>query len=137
MSNYTAEVVYQGQLRTQATHLFSGNAIETDAPLDNHGLAQRFSPTDLVSAALGACMLTVMGIVANREGWDLTGTTVSVRKHMGTNPRRIVQLDVDLVFPAGEYDDRKKAMLENTARTCPVAHSLHPDLVQNISFSYK
>ena len=136
MSAFTAEVVYKGQLRTEATHLHSSYSIETDAPLDNHGLAQRFSPTDLVAAALGACMLTVMGIVANRENWDLTGATVNVRKIMGTEPRRIVQLDVELAFPAGEYDTRKKAMLENTAKTCPVAHSLHPDLVQNISFHY-
>ena len=133
---FTAEVVYQGQLRTQVTHLYSGSTMETDAPLDNHGLAQRLSPTDTTAASLGSCMMTVMGIVANREGWALEGTKINVRKHMASNPRRISQIDVEVHFPAGEYDAHKKAVLENTARTCPVSHSLHPDIVQNILFFY-
>lgn len=136
MSQWTSEISYIGQLRTKATHLYSGNTIETDAPLDNHGLAQRFSPTDLVATALGSCMISLMGIVANRENWQLEGTEVKIRKIMGTDPRRIVAIDAEISFPAGDYDAKKKAILENTARTCPVAKSLHPDIEQRIIFNY-
>lgn len=136
MSQWTSEISYQGQLRTKATHLYSGNSIETDAPLDNHGLAERFSPTDIVATALGSCMLTLMGILAMRESWELEGTEVKIRKVMGTEPRRIVAIDVEITFPAGDYGTKKRAMLENTARTCPVAKSLHPDIQQRVSFFY-
>ncbi len=136
MSNWTAETLYVGQLRTQATHVYSQSVIETDAPLDNHGLAQRFSPTDLVATALGSCMMTLMGIVANREGWVLDGTKILIQKHMAADPRRISGVDVEITFVDGIYDAHKRAVLENTARTCPVAKSLHPDLIQNVTFLY-
>lgn len=132
----TATARYAGQLRTEATHVASGNTIQTDAPVDNHGRGEAFSPTDLVSTALGACMMTVMGIVAERHQLDLSGSTFAVTKHMSTDtPRRIVQVDVAFELPAAlEASDR--ALLERTARTCPVAVSLHPDIRQNVSFAY-
>jgi|SRR6476469_5169388 len=132
----TATARYAGQLRTEATHVASGNVIQTDAPTDNHGRGEAFSPTDLVSTALGACMMTVMGIVAERHQLDLQGTTFSVTKHMSTEgPRRIMQIDVAFQMPAS-LADSDRALLERTARTCPVALSLHPDIKQVVSFSY-
>jgi uncharacterized OsmC-like protein len=136
MSNWTAETLYLGQLRTQATHLYSKSILETDAPLDNHGLAERFSPTDLVATALGSCMITVLGIVSNREQWAIEGTKVMIQKNMDSDPRRISGIDIEITFPIGDYDERKRTILENTARTCPVAKSLHPDLIQNVTFIY-
>lgn len=133
----TATARYAGQLRTEATHVASGNAIQTDAPLDNHGRGEAFSPTDLTSTSLGACMMTVMGIVAERHQLDLAGSTFAVTKHMSAEaPRRIRQIDVRFQLPAAlAVADR--ALLERTARTCPVALSLHPDIAQNVEFSYE
>ncbi|GAA4368059.1 OsmC family protein [Hymenobacter saemangeumensis] len=132
----TATARYAGQLRTEATHLASGNVIQTDAPTDNHGRGEAFSPTDLVSTALGACMMTVMGIVAERHQLNLTGSTFAVTKHMSTDtPRRIVQIDLAFRLPAA-LQAADRALLERTAHTCPVAVSLHPDIRQQTSFSY-
>ena len=132
----TATARYAGQLRTEATHVASGNVIQTDAPTDNHGRGEAFSPTDLVSTALGACMMTVMGIVAERHQLDLADSTFAMQKHMSADPpRRIAQIDV--AFHAARRpgpDDR--ALLERTAHTCPVALSLHPDIRQNVVFEY-
>lgn len=132
----TATIVYQGELRTQATHLFSGTQIITDAPLDNQGKAQAFSPTDLVATALGSCMLTLMGISARNHQWNIEGTQVKITKKMGSDPRRIIGIDVIITMPADEYDSKKKQILENTARTCPVAKSIHPDIIQDVTFIY-
>lgn len=132
----TATARYAGQLRTEATHVASGNLIQTDAPLDNHGRGEAFSPTDLVATALGACMMTVMGIVAERHRLDLTGSTFTLTKHMTTEPpRRIAQLDVQFQLPAA-LPAADRALLERTARTCPVALSLNPEIRQQVQFSY-
>lgn len=133
----TATARYAGHLRTEATHVASGTTIQTDAPVDNHGRGEAFSPTDLVSTALGACIITTMGIVAERHAWDLTGSAFDVTKHMSTEaPRRIAQIDVTLVLPAA-LDANARTVLERAAHTCPVALSLHPDLVQNVVFEYR
>lgn len=119
---------YQGGLRCAATHEPSGNTISTDAPLDNNGRGEAFSPTDLVATALGACMATVMGIVAERKDIPLEGMKIEVRKHMSEDaPRRIARLEVDLHMPVpADHPERK--LLESAARGCPVHHSLHPDI---------
>lgn len=132
----TATARYVGQLRTEATHVASGNIIQTDAPTDNHGRGEAFSPTDLVATALGACMMTVMGIVAERHHLDLTGSTFALTKHMTTEaPRRIAQLDVQFQLPAA-LAPADRALLERTAYTCPVALSLNPEIRQQVQFTY-
>ena len=132
----TATARDAGQLRTEATHVASGNVIQTDAPTDNHGRGEAFSPTDLVSTALGSCMMTVMGIVAQRHELDLVGSTFAVVKHMSTEaPRRIAQIDVTFIMPAA-LSPSDRALLERTAQTCPVTLSLHPDIRQNLVFEY-
>lgn len=130
------DIVYRGELRTQATHQPSGTVLVTDAPVDNHGKGESFSPTDLVATALGSCMLTIMGIVAARHGWDLTGSTVTVHKHMVTEPvRRIGRLPVTIrVSQALSAVDRQR--LEQAALQCPVHQSLHPDIDKPVEFSY-
>ena len=131
----TAEITYLGDLRTRATHTRSGQEIITDAPLDNHGKGEAFSPTDLVSAAFLSCMITVMGIAANTHQIDISGLRATVTKHMASDPRRISRLEVNLFFDK-TYTEKERVILERTARTCPVAMSLHPDLVQDFSFIY-
>jgi putative redox protein len=130
----TSKVVYQGNLRTQLIHLHSGTQIITDAPLDNQGLAQSFSPTDLVATALGSCMMTVMGIKARDMQLDLTGTEIEITKVMAANPRRISEVHATFKFAPNNFTDKDKTILENTARTCPVAVSLHPDIKQVLEF---
>lgn len=121
-------VDYTGELRCRATHGPSGSMIETDAPADNHGKAERFSPTDLVGAALASCIATTLGILALRKGWDLKGMRVEVDKEMtSTPPRKIARLPVELWMPASmSAEDRQ--LVENTARSCPVHRSLSPDV---------
>jgi uncharacterized OsmC-like protein len=131
----TATAQYAGNLRTEATHVASGNTILTDAPVDNHGRGEAFSPTDLVSTALGSCMMTIMGIVANRHEVDLTGTTFEVTKHMSAEPRRIAQVDVHFHMPAA-LPAKERTILENAARTCPEALSLNPEIQQQVQFTY-
>ena len=119
---------YRGGLRCSATHQPSGNVIQTDAPLDNNGRGEAFSPTDLVATALAACMATVMGIVAERKGISLEGMDIEVRKHMSEDaPRRIAKLEVDIHMPVPQGHPERK-LLESAARGCPVHHSLHPDI---------
>jgi len=131
------KIAYQGELRCQATHGPSGTTLLTDAPADNQGKAESFSPTDLVAVALGSCMLTIMGIVARRHAWDLTGTTVRVEKHMVTAPvRRIGRLPVEITVPV-HLTDEQRQMLERAARTCPVHHSLHPDIEAPVTFHWR
>lgn len=132
----TATARYAGNLRTEATHVASGNTILTDAPVDNHGRGEAFSPTDLVSAALGSCMMTIMGIVAERHQLDLTGVRWEVTKHMAAEPRRIGQIDLTFHLPA-TLSEKERATLENAAHTCPVALSLHPDIRQEVQFLYE
>jgi putative redox protein len=133
----TILTVYNGELRTRAIHLLSGTEIITDAPPDNQGKGESFSPTDLAATALGSCMLTVMGILARNHDLNIDGTSASITKIMGNNPRRIIEIQVVLTFPHDRYSEKERHLLENTARACPVAKSLHPDLMQTITFQYK
>ena len=137
MTAPTATAHYEGQLHTEATHVASGTVIQTDAPVDNHGRGEAFSPTDLVGTALGTCMLTTMAIVGERQQLDLKGSTVSVKKIMSQDaPRRIAQLDVDLQLPAS-LSAADRALMERTAHTCPVALSLNPEIRQEVRFIYQ
>lgn len=131
----TATVEYLGDLRTRCLHLKSGNTFITDAPTDNHGKGEAFSPTDTVAAALASCMLTVMGIKAANMGVDLTRTVAAVTKIMADQPRRISGIIVILDIPVGP-DTKSRQILENTARTCPVLLSLHPDINKEITFNW-
>jgi uncharacterized OsmC-like protein len=127
--------LYEGEKHCAVTHEPSSSKIATDAPLDNNGKGETFSPTDLVASALATCTLTVMSIVAERDGVDLRGATAEVEKHMITNPRRIGRLPVTIRMPAGvPLESRKK--LEATAHTCPVHKSLHPEIDSPITFLY-
>lgn len=131
----TSKVKYLGELRTEAIHLQSGSVINTDAPKDNHGKGEAFSPTDLVATALASCMISVMGIVALKEGITPTvGTIATVTKIMYAEPRRIGEIHITLTFPKNNYSEKEKKMYEHAAFTCPVAKSLHPDLKQLITF---
>ena len=129
-------IEYLGDLRTTAIHLGSKNEIITDAPLDNNGKGEAFSPTDLLSTALGSCMLTIMGIVANRHELNITGTKVDITKRMESNPRRVSEIVVEMTLPKNGFSDKDKQLLENAAMTCPVAKSLHPDLKQTVIFNW-
>lgn len=127
---------YQGELRTTATHLQSGEKIITDAPLDNQGRGEAFSPTDLLAASLGSCMLTLAGIAARKHNFDIDGTEISITKIMATNPRRVAEIVIDFTMPKNNYSDDQKKIIELAAHTCPVALSLHPDIKQTITFNY-
>lgn len=131
----TSKVVYTGNLRTECTHLRSGSVIETDAPTDNRGKGERFSPTDLVATALAACIVTTMGIAGDTHGIDIDGTVCEVEKIMISDPRRIGEIKVNITMPAGKsYSEKERLVLERAAHTCPVTKSLHPDLKETISF---
>jgi putative redox protein len=130
----TSKVVYEGNLRTRLTHLYSGTEILTDAPLDNQGLAQAFSPTDLTATSLGSCMMSIMGIKARDMKLDLIGAEIEVTKVMASDPRRISEIHATFKSPKNNFSDKEKAILENAARTCPVAKSLHPDIKQDMQF---
>ena len=133
----TATARYEGHLRTEATHTASGTIIQTDAPVDNHGRGEAFSPTDLVGTALGTCILTTMAIVAERHQVDLVGSSFKMEKIMSTDaPRRIAQLTVELHLPAS-LSDSDRALMERTAHTCPVALSLNPEIKQEVRFVYE
>ncbi|MDO7884807.1 OsmC family protein [Hymenobacter cheonanensis] len=132
----TATARYEGHLRTEATHTASGTVIQTDAPVDNHGRGEAFSPTDLVGTALGTCILTTMAIVAERHQVDLVGASFKMEKIMSQDaPRRIAQLNVELHLPAS-LNERDRALMERTAHTCPVALSLNPEIKQEVRFIY-
>jgi len=133
----TSTVVYDGNLRTVCTHLQSGTEIQTDAPTDNQGKGERFSPTDLLATSLGACMMTIMGIKARDMNLDLTDTKIDITKIMKSEPRRVGGIKVAFHFPSSlQLDDKQKTILENAARTCPVAKSIHPDIEQEIDFNW-
>jgi putative redox protein len=131
----TSKVIYTGELRTVATHLLSGSVIESDAPLDNNGKGERFSPTDLVATALASCMCTIMGIAARTHSINIEGTECEVEKIMVVNPRRIGEIKVNIHFPKTQtYSDKEKKILEHAALTCPVFESLHPDCKKTVLF---
>jgi len=129
-------IVYQGELRCEATHGPSGTILATDAPKDNHGRGESFSPTDLVATALGSCMLTIMGIAARKLRLELAGATVHVTKEMVTTPqRRIGTLGVTITVPLA-LDDAQKQALIDAAMSCPVHQSLHPDITIPVQFHW-
>ena len=131
----TATILYEGNLRCNARHLQSGTMIETDAPTDNRGKGERFSPTDLVCTALASCMATTMAIKANDMNIELKGMSVDVQKNMQSDPRRISKIDVKVVFPKDlVLQEKDRIILQRTGDNCPVVKSLHPDLVLNIEY---
>lgn len=132
----TSKVTYLDNLRTECTHLQSGNKFITDAPLDNNGKGQAFSPTDTVATGLASCMMTVMGIKARDLGVDMKGTTASVNKIMASEPRRISRIEVTFKLPF-KTDEKTRIILERTANTCPVLYSLHPDIEKVIAFNWQ
>ncbi|MCF6294060.1 MAG: OsmC family protein [Flavobacteriaceae bacterium] len=131
----TSKVTYLGNLRTENTHLKSGDTYITDAPTDNNGKGEAFSPTDTIATGLANCMLTIMGIKARDLNIDMSGTTAEVTKIMASNPRRISKIKVVLNLPF-QADTKHKKILENTAKTCPVLYSLHPEIEKDISFNW-
>ena len=133
----TADFKYLGGLRTEATHLRSDTSILTDAPTDNHGKGEAFSPTDLVASSLVSCMITVMGIKADKHNMDMGEVSGTVKKIMASEPRRVAQLNVEIAFKGHRLSSTERNILEKTALTCPVAHSLHPDITQQVKFSYE
>lgn len=131
----TSKVKYLGGLRTEAVHLQSNNIIITDAPKDNHGNGEAFSPTDLMATSLASCMISIMGIAALKEGHTpIEGTLAEVTKIMYQEPRRVGEIHVKLFFPKYNYSEKEKKIYENAAKTCPVAKSIHPDIKQKIEF---
>lgn len=131
----TIHTTYLGGLRTEATHLQSGTKIITDAPTDNKGKGEAFSPTDLLAESLASCILTTMGIAADVHGINIDSTEAEVTKVMAANPRRVAEVIVNLKFPK-TYTDKEKSILEHAAITCPVAVSLHPDVIKTIDFGW-
>ena len=132
----TSKVTYQGDLRTTAIHLQSSNEIITDAPVDNHGKGEAFSPTDLLATSLASCMLTIIGIKARDMEIDITGTRAEVTKVMAANPRRVSEVHVAITFNK-QLDDKTQKIFYNTALTCPVAKSIHPDIIQKVTINSK
>ncbi|HWR94831.1 MAG TPA: OsmC family protein [Flavobacterium sp.] len=132
----TSKITYLGDLRTSSIHLQSGTEIITDAPIDNHGKGEAFSPTDMVANSLGTCMMTVMGIKANDMNVDLSGTTIEITKIMQAEPRKISKIIVVLNM-AIAADEKTKTILERTGMNCPVLLSLHPDIEKDITFNWK
>ncbi|MFI3322399.1 MAG: OsmC family protein [Rikenellaceae bacterium] len=132
----TLESKYLGELRTEVTHLQSGNKITTDAPLDNNGKGEFFSPTDMLVAALGSCMMTIIGITAKNHGFSVEGMKIESTKVMAANPRRVSEIEINIFMPKNEYNDREKRLIESSAKTCPVENSLHTDIKRIINFIY-
>lgn len=132
----TSQIVYEGDLHTSSTHIKSGTKISTDAPVDNQGKGESFSPTDLVANALGCCMMTIMGIKSRDMGIDLKGTTIDITKKMSANPRRISEIEAVFHFPTLGLDQKQQTILERAAHTCPVALTLSPEVKQNIIFNW-
>jgi putative redox protein len=132
----TSTVQYQGALRTEATHQRSGNTFITDAPVDNNGKGEAFSPTDLLATSLATCAITIMGIEAQRYGFDLDGMTAEVTKIMAANPRRVSEIQIDIFWPEASHYREHLDALKKAGLACPVAKSLHADLVQTIRFHF-
>ncbi len=133
----TAIVRYLGDLRTEARHVRSGNTIITDAPPDNKGRGEAFSPSDLLCSALASCMLTIMGIAARERDIDLVDLSARVVKHMGNGPRKVDRVEVHIELDGSKLDQHQRMVLERAAHTCPVALSLRADLVQDVRFTYR
>jgi uncharacterized OsmC-like protein len=133
----TASIVYKGHLRCACTHIQSGTVIETDAPTDNRGKGERFSPTDTVCVALATCIVTTMALKANDMNIDLSDTSIAVTKYMLSDPRRIGKIDVILTFPSNlQLGEKDRTILQRVGDNCPVMKSLHPDLEVNIEYHW-
>lgn len=132
----TTKIIYLGELRTEMTHVQSGTKIFTDAPKDNHGKGEAFSPTDLVASALGSCMMSIIGIKLLETNKNINGATVEVTKVMYSEPRRIGEIHVDIKIPDDNFTEKEKQILINAAYACPVAKSLHPDIKQEIKIEF-
>jgi putative redox protein len=132
----TSKIIYLGNLRTEATHLRSGQTIITDAPLDNNGKGAAFSPTDLLATSLGNCMLTIMGIAAEKHSINMEGISIEITKVMASDPRRVSEIIVEFDMHGQNYTEKEKKILENAAHTCPVAKSLSTELRQTVIFNY-
>jgi uncharacterized OsmC-like protein len=132
----TLTSIYGGDLRTTSEHLQSGTKIITDAPTDNQGKGEAFSPTDLVAASLATCMLTTIAIKIRNSGFSIDGAEIFATKVMVSDPRRISEIKIEFKMPANNYTDEQKKLIEEIAHTCPVALSIHPDIKQNIVFNY-
>ena len=130
-------VSYLGSLRTKSTHMQSGNEIITDAPTDNNGKGEAFSPTDLLATAYANCMLTIIGIYCNQRDIVFKNCTAEIEKHMTDSPRRIGQLDIKIYFEENNWDEKQKKKIESAALNCPVAKSISSDIKINIKFIYK
>ena len=136
MDTIMATAEYLGGLRTKVIHLKSGNSVTTDAPVDNNGKGEAFSPTDLVCASLSSCMMTIMGLVAEREHINLSGLQAEIIKVMSVNPRKIAEIKIRFLHPNLVATESQKQKLINAAQTCPVALSLSENLKQTISFDF-
>ena len=132
----TSKITYKGNLRTEAIHLNSNTSILTDAPKDNHGNGEAFSPTDLVATALGSCMLTIIGIKAREHNFNVSSIEMDITKIMSASPRKISEVVVEFNFIDNSYTDKEKTIIENSARACPVALSLDPNIKQTLSFNF-
>ncbi len=127
---------YLGELRTKAKHVQSSQILITDAPVDNQGKGEAFSPTDLLATALGSCMLTIIGIAGREHGFSIDLTEIKITKVMASNPRRVGEVQIELFFPANNYSEKHKRIIRHAAESCPVALSLHPDLIQTLTFHF-
>jgi putative redox protein len=132
----TAKVYYKGELRTEAIHIRSGEKIITDAPVDNHGKGEAFSPTDLLCTSLACCMISIMGIAGNTHSIEVRDITAEVVKTMASDPRRVSKIDITIYMPNISYSDKEKKILTNAALSCPVSKSLHPDIEQNLEIKW-
>ena len=131
------KTTYKGNLRCEALHVDSGAVINTVPPKDNNGDGSMFSPTDLFAASLGCCILTIIGMAARNHGFSIDGAQITTEKVMAANPRRVAELRLIIELPKGmEYDEHQRAIIERSARTCPVSNSLHPDIVKDFKFVY-
>jgi uncharacterized OsmC-like protein len=132
----TVQTKYLGDLRTESVHIQSGSTLITDAPVDNHGRGEAFSPTDLMATAYGACVFTIIGIAAKTHGFTIDGAELQTTKIMGTDPRRIVELVTEITLPHNNYSPKERKIIELAAKECPVHNSLHPDLKKTVTFKY-
>jgi putative redox protein len=133
----TVRTKYNGDLRTEAVHVRSGSVIITDAPVDNKGRGENFSPTDMVATALGSCILTIMGIAAREHGFSIEGSSCKITKIMTENPRKIGEIRIDFDMTSNDYSEKQKRILENCVKSCPVARTLHESVFQNVTLIYK
>lgn len=132
----TSKVIYQGDLRTIATHIKSKQEVLFDAPVDNEGKGEAFSPTDMLATSLGVCMLTIIGIEAKKKNFSINGAYGEITKIMAENPRRVSEIIIDFYFQNNNYTEKEKILIRNCIDTCPVAKSIHPDIRQSIRTHY-